>query len=462
MISDEKVEMNRVIFGKTLAKALGHIGVRKLIKEEAQKRFNKDTEVLYHLVKDKTIDQDVSLASYLASVYGDQEAFNEIANSLPLLTFLVPHLSRFDAEKWDVESEIPIVSIYPSKPYRKSNNITASETFNRFGVKGSIKFKSFPDEPLVVVKDNERTYVEKGTVTKRTNENSVFQFKFVDEYFNNLNGSKVIYKDKKPSPRLDIYNRFDSRVRFAYENNLPYHRDYVYYNIAPSLGLNTGTLNTNYSEFLTSFELQNSGVFGELHDDNITDSPYSDGDLEFIIKVFAVSGNNTIELVSKWFDVPYSGLVSIVPIGNGYWKEGVVRHYVLPTPLELAVWDMKQYGNTLKFALWEEDATTSQTLNYSVSLSSTFGFNFSNNIKDGPNFGSNSSSTQTIGGSYTLQVNGGNDPLYEALVYWHDPVLFWDEPAMGPGAPAPWNQHWARSKEYSTGKVKFSIEPRLR
>ncbi|MDQ1087355.1 hypothetical protein QE390_001901 [Siphonobacter sp. SORGH_AS 1065] len=52
--------------------------------------------------------------------------------------------------------------------------------------------------------------------------------------------------------------------------------------------------------------------------------------------------------------------------------------------------------------------------------------------------------------------------LYDAIIRWDDKILYWDEEAI-PGNPnPPFNEHWARSKEFSTGKAIITIEPMQR
>jgi len=381
---------------------------------------------------------------------------------LPTLTILVPHLIDFDVEKWNTNSDVPIVASFPNKAYRRLKRLKSVRTFDNNLVEGNIPLKVHPNMPILVVKDNERvvqiTDINKSRIKGDVFfEGNEFNYSFVDKSFNNLNGKNT------NNARLDTYDKFDNRVKTAYENNLQYHRDYVYYNIAPELGQNTGAFNSNYAEFITSIELVNSGVFGEIVDDPITDDNYpsfGDGDLEFIIKVFVLQGNSASELVSKWFDVPLTSLVTLNLINN-IWYYGATKHYVLPSPLEIAPWDMQKYGDQWKISVFEEDATTSQTIQYSVGLNSTFGSNYSNNIKDGPSFGSNSGSTSTYSSSYSFQLSGGHDYLYDAILRWDQKILFWDEAAL-PGAQPPFNQHWARTSELNTGKIKLTIEPKMR
>ena len=50
-------------FGKGISKALQNQEFRRLLKKEALKKFNKDTDVLYHTIKNKPINSSVLLKS---------------------------------------------------------------------------------------------------------------------------------------------------------------------------------------------------------------------------------------------------------------------------------------------------------------------------------------------------------------------------------------------------------------
>jgi hypothetical protein len=79
----------------------------------------------------------------------------------------------------------------------------------------------------------------------------------------------------------------------------------------------------------------------------------------------------------------------------------------LPTPIEIWNWNLRKYGDTWKFVIYERD--NGATTNISTSLTSNFGTNFSNEVKDGPKFGSTGSSGYSQTFSYSF-VNG-SDPL---------------------------------------------------
>jgi len=111
-IGTEQLEENRISFSKTLAKSLENVKVRELIKKEAAKRFNKDTEVLFNLIKNRNIDENTTLGDYMSAIHGSNEDFNRIIKSLPTLTILVPHLIDFDVEKWNSNSDVPIVAFF--------------------------------------------------------------------------------------------------------------------------------------------------------------------------------------------------------------------------------------------------------------------------------------------------------------------------------------------------------------
>ncbi|PKK36373.1 hypothetical protein BWI96_10920 [Siphonobacter sp. SORGH_AS_0500] len=382
---------------------------------------------------------------------------------MPVLTILVPSVVNFNAESWNTSIQIPKVAVFPNKVYRKKNNHKFMMTYDVNVKEEELALNIFPDYPIIVVKDNERIQVNNGKVRGVKQLNSFvirdLNYSFIDESFNNLNGTKL-----SSGSRLATYDKFDSKVKLAYENNLQYPRDYIYYNIAPTIGNATGSFNSSYAEHLTTIQLVNSDIIKELVDDQITDydgyPSFADGDLEFIVKVIGINNqNNAVEIVNKWFDVPFLGLVNLYHQNNQWYYGSSTKQYILPTPLELVPWNMQQYGDQIKVVLMEEDATTSYTQSITIGISSTFGFNYSNSIKDGPNFGSNTSNTNNVSSTYSLQVSGGHDMLYDAIIRWDDKILYWDEEAI-PGYPnPPFNEHWARTKEFSTGKAIITIEP---
>ncbi|PKK36372.1 hypothetical protein BWI96_10915 [Siphonobacter sp. SORGH_AS_0500] len=56
-LTEEQIEKNRNIFSQVLARSLKNENVRILLKKASLKRINKDTDVLFHLVKDEIIEK---------------------------------------------------------------------------------------------------------------------------------------------------------------------------------------------------------------------------------------------------------------------------------------------------------------------------------------------------------------------------------------------------------------------
>lgn len=81
--------------------------VRKFLKDEAIKQFDKDYDVFYPYVKERIIGDGQTFRDILVS-YSSEERVSEIERSLPLLTIMVPDLSDFGAfsvEEWDTEDD---------------------------------------------------------------------------------------------------------------------------------------------------------------------------------------------------------------------------------------------------------------------------------------------------------------------------------------------------------------------
>ncbi len=451
-----RLEENRVAFAKVLARAIENEAVRSLLKREAEKQFDQDTEVLFHLIKDEPIDQQTTLFDYLAALHGSKTEFKSITNSLPLLTILVPHLVHFTAEKWDVRNHVPIVAALASNN-PNGEKITVLPAFNASGKEQSLQKNVLPTFPVLVVKDNERLYVqEKNTGAKTTKSSKVayvsgdFSYIFTDESFD---------ARQQKRGRLGRYDlTFDQRVRFAYENNLQYHRDYVYYGIAPELGIPTGSLNQNYGEFITAIKFNNTTSFSNVYDDPSTD--WSDGNFEFTINVYFVDDKTKLGSLSKGFSATIEDLYSYTNNADGSRTITGVREYTLPGKgVFIQVWDMQKYGDTWKFSCFEQDQQVNQTYSATTSVTSSFGSNYTNGVKDGANFGGTSTAGATYSQTYSISITGGPDQLYDGILRWQDKVILnksnWTLPPFG-------TIPMANSYAMDTGVIQLSVEPRYR
>jgi hypothetical protein len=161
-------------FGIGISKAMYSEQFRRLIRNEAIKRFNRDTDVLYTFVKDVPINstaqmrtsdggteqmQFSTLHEFLVPFFGSEAELVAAEQRIPLLTIFVPTLPEdsFSPELWDVsdEEQIPDVAL-------ALDNISYVPVIGREGEKYLIEPGWFPGYPIVVLKENERVITDKS------------------------------------------------------------------------------------------------------------------------------------------------------------------------------------------------------------------------------------------------------------------------------------------------------------
>jgi hypothetical protein len=161
-------------FGIGISKAMYSEQFRRLIRNEAIKRFNRDTDVLYTFVKDVPINstaqmrtsdggteqmQFSTLHEFLVPFFGSEADLVAAEQRIPLLTIFVPTLPEdsFSPELWDVsdEEQIPDVAL-------ALDNISYVPVIGREGEKYLIEPGWFPGYPIVVLKENERVITDKS------------------------------------------------------------------------------------------------------------------------------------------------------------------------------------------------------------------------------------------------------------------------------------------------------------
>ena len=141
-------------FAKILSIAVAkNEALRTFLKSEAEKQYDKDYDVFYPFVKDKTVTDGKTLRDILVS-YSSENEIATIEKNLPLLTVMIPDLASFGAfsiNKWDTSDEQVAVT------YAKDNDNSV------FYAEGdsllSLPKGDLPNFPFMVVKSNERMKV---------------------------------------------------------------------------------------------------------------------------------------------------------------------------------------------------------------------------------------------------------------------------------------------------------------
>ncbi len=464
---DYKSELKRD-FAKALVQALkDNIEIRKLIKGEALKMFDKDYDVLYQLVKNKKMSNNRSFRDILEGYFKDKNRLAEIENNLPLLTIFVPELPEgsFSANTWDIQNEIPEVAIRMTT----TNHVPMFTSDNKEYI---LKGRYIPSFPVVVIKDNERIIVNnldlklnksvKGSILK-TSDNS-YEFKFLDDVFNN--SLEFNSTNKKSSKLLSrVANNIDPKLIDAYniyKNADGWQRDYIYYNLTPS---NTkDQFQYDFQEHITQFSLRGdaTAAYNKISDQTgdpeyryikkAWESNWTGGAFEFKVRVL-INGRNGIgeELITYFpanpdqlFDLTYKNIAL-----NVYFEMVSISLKSMPLDLSLFNWDLNQYASSIKIEIEEVDLTTTTVLTdtRSVKFANNFSIDPTDGIfkKIGLKFGSSleTNTTQTIQKTFTQ----GNDQLGEVIINFADDVILTHVSPI------------STTREYQTGWYSISVEP---
>ena len=313
-ISFESINFNengklKLKFAEAFSNALiANKDVRRLVKEEALKQFDKDYDVLYALVKNQSLTPTeylktnsnktsknllqksanaLTLREALLPFFSSEAELLEIEQKLPLLTIFVPELplGYFSAETWDVndETQIPDVAL-------RLTNTNDIPVIGKDGVKYVIEAELTPGFPIVVIKDNERVRLKK-TSSKQNSKSALIdaRFEYLDDNFNPGMWVPTPNLSQIDQVLIDSYNVWQGYAPGGWQ------RDYIYYGLMPSK--QTGAINGGkYREHITSFKLSGNDpavAFNSIA--NIEDpkqvtnyrlnssSGWTDGNFDFLI-----------------------------------------------------------------------------------------------------------------------------------------------------------------------------------
>ena len=382
-------------FARALLKAMKESKMlRYVLKTEALRMFDKDYDVLYVLIKDKTLENGKSVESLIAKHLGGIEKLNHILSINPTLTILVPELPNesFSAELWDTENDIPAVAI-PST--------SSAIPFIRVdGTEDTVPEERIPGFPILVIKDNERVVVASNS-SSETNSRSVRGFKQLETRNDVYNDGEIRLEFwdkafdnsvKKSIPRA--FSRSNSQseyttnyftVREAYntykENpNNGWQRDYIYYGIDHDNA--TGPFKYNYMEYITTFSLAGdpmyafNGISDQGHDSKlvreksgINGSSWTEGYYEFRIIV------NVDSNLDKVIDAKPDQLFELTyeRAGN-YYKISNISLKTMSVYLPLFKWDLNKYSYEVKITIEEVDP--GETYTYTEVLTVGYATNF--------------------------------------------------------------------------------------
>jgi hypothetical protein len=495
-ISMATTDASRTAFARLLSKAVEEKEVRDLLKNEAQKRFDADWDVLYVMVKNKPLPSGRTLEQHLQKLSAEintGQSLQQMEANLPLLTILVPRFEKFSAANWNTDAEVPLVVARNLKEMKATGKYKAVDSQGQIT---ELDAHKHPIVPVIFVKDNEALEIiaEKEapatavTMTHKDIEKypAVFKYKGMSYYFSD----PTLYKrtqqtysaaNEQPAvnargngtlsmgcPRVMDFDKFDIRVRESWDKgiynpicpeNTATVRDYVYYGIDPTTGVTSGPLRYNYRETLTSIRCES------VHAQERFDDAGEGDIIEFEIIAYTVD-NDPLFPLNKRLSVPTDDLFVTDATNPNPRAIDLTSNHLGLSPLEFSVWNFKRQGDGWKFAIIEYDPST--TISQTNSISATLGTNFSaGDEKTGGKFGL--SATVQVTKSVTISRTDASDPLGDATSLWCDPVIrdkwrvtryeFCGWPHFYPRPPRG-GVDVARSYDMGTGYIAITVEPR--
>lgn len=183
-VASEK--LYREDFSKTLSKALDKsVELRSLLKDEALKEFDNNTDILYHLIKSKEVSPGVTVRQLLLQHWDQDSAeFTKLEESLPLLNIFLPDFSFLGMEssrEWDTHSSEVAVAL-PSGG-------NATTLFVKGDSVATLEAGEIPAIPTVVVNTNKRVRV-RSSARALDGGYTTFSYDFLDPAFANSRGQQ--------------------------------------------------------------------------------------------------------------------------------------------------------------------------------------------------------------------------------------------------------------------------------
>lgn len=487
-------------FAKILSIAVAkNEALRTFLKSEAEKQYDKDYDVFYPFVKDKTVTDGKTLRDILVS-YSSENEIATIEKNLPLLTVMIPDLASFGAfsiNKWDTSDEQVAVT------YAKDNDNSV------FYAEGdsllSLPKGDLPNFPFMVVKSNERMKVVGKEATRSGGyaDMNANKYDFVDSAFDgtkscetrakfsnyNEDNTETAPEDK---PYLKEADGLDKRCITAYNNHYIdkylIDREYVYYDLSPNNKEN-GKLDPNVREKLYKFRidplkygsisdkqigedphLKNEAYYKKGHpsDEQIAKDLWTDGAYEIVFQVYL--GNSSMT-ETKTISVNGSDLFYISKFHVTKQHHTGFRHskwWYTTTPKDLmgkwvdvssenlyltGTWDLSNSPVSMYIKFFEKDNGTIKTTTSSYTTSYTTKADVSGSgkyDKESFNLGFSSQVSEQKTFTISYQYKDEDDDLGSLYLNFKDPIIISDKYASSKGYEI---------NSLSTGAIDVVIAP---
>ncbi|MBD2756986.1 hypothetical protein [Spirosoma validum] len=413
----------RIEFSKTLAKALVDKDLRDFLRKEALKQFDNDYDVFFHALKGKKVKEGVTFSDLLATYHSSRQEFESVVNSLPKLTILVPDFIVTSAKRWDTEKLIPQVAVATTELEQKRVNYI--QVYNAEGQESRIDPVKFPDNLVLVVKDNERIGVAGSG--GRTTIDPTWDFYFTDQsnqyYFTSTHFNRAKAAPAR-SGTVANTNRVQSTAGVQTIPNCP--REDVYYS--------NEDFNNNVLERLAYFRFTSYDKVGFISEN------FTEGNLE--IRAQVLLGGQSSGAFSNYnfgtLSIPKTAALLSIPgymdrvereygagwreIFQGVLNEHIAQGIMVESPsstlsgpwlvwgADVISWSPHRYGDEIKYIFKEHDEgeTVKEVKTFET------GFNASYGKKDVWNIGF----TGKVTGSTEISYTNTSDDCGEQAVYY--------------------------------------------
>lgn len=410
-------------FATILAKAINNDEIKQFIKKESLKKVDKDYDVIYHLIKNKKINNSLTFKDALAQYCTNSHYLDSLTNNDPTLTISIPYInSSINAKVWDIHQK-PLV-VYKSSTLAPDNKYL--EQIDDLGNVSNIERFIKPNNITIVVKSNERLSKQKPISTKSqligiSNENGIFAY-FIDKEYNNLNiqtkGRDII--SNKPNTYTPMFLPRNDKNLYAFFNNIEKQRNYIYYNINPNKGILEGDYDFNYAEYLTHIKMNDINSYEQIADKFDPRGDWSDGNLEIYIDILLNQKDGGSLTIRKVTNIPIEDLyIARDGVYNGTYT------YRFDNPLELFSWDGNLYGESYKITITEYDDGTEITNTDEVSTTFTSEYKTSTEQGDGKHKVTNTTgqtNTHVVKNTFSTKTTNNSDELGEFMVYFHEKI----------------------------------------
>lgn len=347
--------------------------VRNIIKENALIQFDNDYDVYWENIKNKSVDNDITISNLIQTALGNQVSISEIESIIPTLTIYVTDARWLDpqgfcAENWNV-SDRRVAVTFPSQ------HNTCEYLYANGSCVGKIEPYTIPGGPVLIVKKNER--VRAISETKADSNGKTYEF--IADAFNPQKNdvfTKGNYRhtgsyssswvagqtpgDNSALMSAAMLNEINPDIITAFNyfdgSQNAVHNDFIYYGMTPENP--EGLLRNDVRTRLTRFKIypsafntvvdevgidrKYSGDYWETDDNGkgysaepslstIYSKLWSDGNLEIQVKVFQLSSSGTeVALEEDTYNVPVLKLFTVKnqSIKKEQWGTTLTKWYI--------------------------------------------------------------------------------------------------------------------------------------